>query len=155
MSEQEIIPKIDEISGAPRPKGRGSLLSRKTILHSSPGLKPGDFCRRIKEDGYTLLSELHKYPDLTQRELSSKLNMSLGKTNYILRQLIKKGLIKMKSFSHNPGKLKKIQYILTSQGLEEKIKLTYHFLKRKEVEYQVLKNEWDILKEDEQKQAKA
>jgi len=100
-----------------------------------------------KEDSYTILSELHKFPTVTQRELSSKLNMSLGKTNYILRQLITKGLIKMKHFSDNPDKLKKIRYILTGEGMEEKIKLTYHFLKRKEAEYKSFKTEWESLKD--------
>jgi len=100
-----------------------------------------------KEDSYTILSELHKFPTVTQRELSLKLNMSLGKTNYILRQLITKGLIKMKHFSDNPDKLKKIRYMLTGEGMEEKIKLTYHFLKRKEAEYKRFKTEWDALKD--------
>ena len=102
-----------------------------------------------KEDSYTILSELHKFPTVTQRELSSKLDMSLGKTNYILRQLITKGLIKMKHFSDNPDKLKKIRYILTGEGMEEKIKLTYHFLKRKEAEYKSFKTEWEALQDND------
>ena len=103
-----------------------------------------------KEDSYTLLSELHKFPDATQRQLSLRLNMSLGKTNYILRQSITKGLIKMKNFSHNPGKLKKIKYILTPKGMKEKLSLTYYFLKRKEAEYNSIKNEWNVLTNQKQ-----
>ena len=94
------------------------------------------------EEAFRLLSELHNSPNLTQRELAKSLNISLGKTNYIIRQLIKKGIVKMKSFSHNPEKIKKVRYILTSKGTKEKLHLTYYFLKRKEAEYNSLKNEW-------------
>ena len=102
---------------------------------------------QLKEEVFYLLSELSKSPDITQRQLSSKLNISLGKTNYLLRKLIKKGLIKVKNFSHRPGKIKKISYILTPKGFKEKIHLTYHFLKRAEAEYNYLKQEWERLKE--------
>ncbi|RLJ01479.1 MAG: MarR family EPS-associated transcriptional regulator [Candidatus Aenigmatarchaeota archaeon] len=101
---------------------------------------------QLKEDVFYLLSELSKSPDATQRQLSSKLNISLGKTNYLLRKLIKKGLIKVKNFSHRPGKIKKIKYILTPEGFKEKIRLTYHFLKRAEAEYNYLKQEWERLR---------
>ena len=102
---------------------------------------------QLKEEVFYLLSELSKSPNITQRQLSSKLNISLGKTNYLLRKLIKKGLIKVKNFSHRPGKIKKISYILTPKGFKEKIHLTYHFLKRAEAEYDYLKQEWERLKE--------
>ncbi len=96
-----------------------------------------------QEDTLYLLSEISNTPHLTQRELSSKLNISLGKTNYLIQQLIKKGVLKANSFSHNPGKLKKIGYMLTKKGLEEKIKLTYHFLRVKEDEYNRIKFYWE------------
>ena len=98
-----------------------------------------------REETLTLLSELYKSPHLTQRALSLRLNISLGKTNYLLHELIKEGAIKARNFSHNEGKLKKVRYILTPKGLEEKIKLTYYFLKRKETEYNLIKQEWEQL----------
>ena len=100
------------------------------------------------EEAFRLLSELHNSPNLTQRELSKNLNISLGKTNYLIQQLIKKGIVKMKNFSRNPGKIGKVKYILTGKGLEQKIKLTYHFLKRKEAEYERLKDEWEHLRKE-------
>ncbi|MFH1772695.1 MAG: MarR family EPS-associated transcriptional regulator [Candidatus Omnitrophota bacterium] len=103
---------------------------------------------REKEDAFFLLSEIHKYPHLTQRELSLRLNVSLGKTNYLIKQLSRKGMVKVKNFSFNPGKLHKISYILTPKGAQEKIRLTYHFLKRKENEYNNLKQEWEKLKNE-------
>ena len=39
------------------------------------------------------------------------------------------------------NKLKKVKYLLTNKGLQEKLKLTYYFLKQKEVEYNRLKKE--------------
>ena len=97
------------------------------------------------EEAFRLISELHGAPNLTQRQLSKNLNISLGKTNYLLKELVKKGIIKVKNFSGNPDKLKKVQYILTAKGLQEKLKLTYHFLKRKEAEYNHIKKEWEKL----------
>jgi EPS-associated MarR family transcriptional regulator len=96
-----------------------------------------------QEDTLYLLSEISNAPHLTQRELSSKLNISLGKTNYLIQQLIKKGVLKANSFTHNPGKLNKISYMLTQKGLEEKIKLTCHFLRVKEDEYNKVKFYWE------------
>jgi len=93
------------------------------------------------EEAFRLISELHNSPNLTQRELSKNLNISLGKTNYLMQQLIKKGIVKMKNFSSNPGKLGKVKYILTGKGMKEKLNLTYYFLQRKEKEYLALKKE--------------
>jgi DNA-binding HxlR family transcriptional regulator len=69
----------------------------------------------------------------------------LGKINYLLKALAKKGLIKVRNFSKNPGKLGKIQYYLTKEGLEHKIYLMQHFLKKKETEYNNIRKEWENL----------
>jgi len=102
------------------------------------------------EESFRLLSELHNSPNLTQRELSKKLNISLGKTNYLIQQLIKKGIVKVKSFSSNPGKLGKVKYILTGKGIKEKLHLTYYFLQRKEREYLALKKEIERISSEAQ-----
>jgi EPS-associated MarR family transcriptional regulator len=98
-----------------------------------------------KEEILSIIKEIEADPASTQRVLSQKLGISLGKTNYLLKELIKKGLIKARSFSHNPGRLKKIHYILTKEGFEEKLRLTQHFLLKKEAEYNQLKQEWEKL----------
>lgn len=98
-----------------------------------------------KEETLSLLSELHNSSHLTQRDLSVKLNVSLGKINYLIKQLMQKGLIKARNFSNNPGKLKKVKYILTQEGFKEKVRLTYYFLKRKESEYRRIKEDWEQL----------
>jgi len=96
-----------------------------------------------KEDILSIIKEIETDPAATQRTVSKKLGISLGKTNYLLKELIKKDIIKTRSFLNNPGKLKKISYILTSKGFEEKLQLTYHFLKKKEAEYNLLKEDWE------------
>jgi len=95
----------------------------------------------LQEVNLKLIKELESQPAVTQRELSSKLSISLGRVNYILKELIKKGIIEVKNFSDNPGKLRKLHYHLTKEGLEYKINVTRHFLEQKEAEYNILKQE--------------
>ena len=77
---------------------------------------------------------------LTQREIAKELNLSLGKINYCLQELKKKGLIKMSNFSKSKNKIKYI-YVLTPKGIAEKSKITLRFLKEKMKEYEDLKKE--------------
>jgi len=97
------------------------------------------------EETLFIFKELEADPNTTQRDLSTRLNISLGKTNYLLRELILRGFIKARSFTSNPGKLRKIQYLLTEKGLAEKFRLIKHFLQIKEAEYNQLKQENDLL----------
>ena len=98
---------------------------------------------QAKEEALSVIKEIETNPSTTQRVVSKKLGISLGKTNYILKELIKRGIIKGEYFSTHPGRLKKISYLLTPQGFEEKMRLTHHFLKKKEAEYKFLKEEWE------------
>jgi len=98
-----------------------------------------------KEETLFIFKELEANPNVTQRDLASRLGISLGKTNYLLRELILRGFIKAKSFTGNPGKLRKIHYFLTEKGLEEKLRLFKHFLQIKEIEYNKLKQESYLL----------
>lgn len=98
-----------------------------------------------KEEILSIIKELETSPAASQRSISEKLGISLGKTNYLLKELVKKGLIKAKNFSNNPGKIRKINYIITKRGIEEKLRLTQHFLRKKELEYNLLKQEWEQL----------
>ena len=98
---------------------------------------------QFKEETLQVIREVHNNSSLNQRILSQKLNISLGKTNYLLKELVKKGFIKILSFSKNPEKAKKLKYILTHQGIEEKIKLTGYFIEVKEYEFNKLKKEYE------------
>ena len=92
-----------------------------------------------------LLRNLESNPEYTQRELSKEMGVSLGKVNYCIKKLTEKGLIKLTNFTHNPNKMS-YTCLLTSQGIEEKSRLTFSFLKRKVIEYEMLKIEINELK---------
>jgi EPS-associated MarR family transcriptional regulator len=94
-----------------------------------------------------LMKLLEKNPELTQRELSVALGVSLGKVNYCLRALKDKGWVKWTNFSNNPNKIQ-YAHLLTPTGLAEKVALTVRFLKRKEEEYKNLRREIKTLKQE-------
>jgi len=104
-----------------------------------------------KEEVLSVIKAIEADPAATQRNVSRKVSISLGKTNYLLKELIKKDMVKTMSFFNNPGKLRKIGYILTKKGLEEKTRLTYYFLRKKEWEYNILKEEWKKVIADKNK----
>ena len=96
---------------------------------------------------YRVLKRLEQNPDTTQRELAQELGISLGKTHYLLRSLIKVGWVKLDNFKRSNNKLG-YAYLLTPMGVVEKAKITSDFLKRKEAEYQQLKQEIMQLKSE-------
>ena len=101
---------------------------------------------KIQEDThFRIMRILQDNPDLTQRELADKLGMSVGGLNYCLNALIDKGFVKMANFSNSKNKFKYV-YLLTPQGIAEKVGLTSRFLKRKMEEYESLKVEIEALK---------
>ena len=93
-----------------------------------------------KQDHFDLLRKIKEKPASTQRELASELGFSLGKLNYCLKSLKKKGHIKLKNFQNNKNKIN-YAYILTPRGLAIKTKLTVNFMKRKMKEYDELSKE--------------
>ena len=70
----------------------------------------------------------------------------MGKVNYILKALIKKGLIKIENFSNSENK-KNYKYLLTEQGIKEKIALTEKFIERKKREYEELQDELEKMQQ--------
>lgn len=84
-----------------------------------------------------VLRVLDKQPTLSQRELSAELGLSLGKTHYLLRALLDRGLVKARNFRRSDRKLA-YAYLLTPAGMREKLRLTRRFLARKEVEFEQL-----------------
>ena len=100
------------------------------------------------EDHFNILRKLNSKPNSTQRELAKDLDISLGKLNYCLNELKKKGLVKIKNFRNNKNKINYL-YILTPSGVKQKTKLMINFMERKMKEYDELKKEIEILKNDE------
>jgi MarR family. len=99
------------------------------------------------EESLMLLREIDANPQLTQRELSSRLGLSLGKINFLIKALIEKGFIKAGNFKTSKNKIAYL-YFLTPSGIEEKAKITYRFLKRKMKEYEKLEEEIQQLKKE-------
>ena len=92
------------------------------------------------QDHFDVLRKIQKNPKSSQRELARELGFSLGKLNYCLKALQKKGLVKIENFKKNPKKINYI-YVLTPKGISQKTKLTINFMKRKMQEYDELKSE--------------
>ena len=97
-----------------------------------------------KQSKYQLLKSLEQDANLTQRQLSKELGISLGKVNYCLQNLIQKGFVKINNFKNSKHKIQ-YSYLLTPTGIEEKTKLTLEFLKAKTKEYEALKKEVEKL----------
>ena len=89
---------------------------------------------------YRLLKILSQRADFTQREMAARMGISLGKVNYCLTALVKKGFIKTNRFKASENKLQYL-YHLTPRGLEAKAGLTLSFLKRKMAEYDEIKRQ--------------
>jgi EPS-associated MarR family transcriptional regulator len=93
-----------------------------------------------KEEVLQVLREIKSDPEMTQRELSVKLGISLGKVNFIMKALIHRGFIKVDNFKKSDNKAAYLYY-LTPTGVEEKARITYRFLRRKMQEYEDLEHE--------------
>ena len=96
---------------------------------------------KIEQDHFEVLRKINKNPDSTQRKLAKELGFSLGKLNYCLKALQKKGLVKIENFQKQSNKINYLQYVITPKGIAERTKLTLNFMKRKMREYDELKEE--------------
>ena len=93
------------------------------------------------QDQFELLRKIQKKPAASQRELATELGFSLGKLNYCLKALKKKGFVKLKNFQKKTNKITYLRYVVTPKGISERTKLTISFMKRKMIEYDELKAE--------------
>ena len=90
---------------------------------------------------------LAEQSQLSQRELASSMGVSLGKVNYCLRALIKKGFVKAQNYRKSSNKLAYL-YLLTPSGMAHKADLTRRFLAIKVREYEALRQEIEILERE-------
>ena len=93
------------------------------------------------QDFFNILRKIKNEPVRSQRKLAQDLGFSLGKLNYCLKALQKKGLVKLSNFKKKENKIKYLQYVITPKGISERTKLTINFMKRKLKEYDELKRE--------------
>jgi EPS-associated MarR family transcriptional regulator len=101
----------------------------------------------MDESQFKTLRELAKDGTLSQRDLAKKMGISLGRVNYLVNALLKKGYIKAQRFKNSKKKIA-YMYILTPRGVSEKITQTYTFLQRKMDEYTSLKLEIETLRQE-------
>jgi len=81
--------------------------------------------------------------DVSQPSMAKEIGFSLGKVNFILQALIEKGLIKTENFIASNNR-RKYKYLLTDDGIKEKMQLTQKFIARKKAEYEELQRELEI-----------
>ncbi len=98
-----------------------------------------------KNEELDILRIIEKKPKNNQRDLAQKLGLSLGKINYCLKELSKKGLIKIQNFKNNKNK-SAYRYLITKKGIEKKTVLIINFLKQKSKEYENLQKEIEKIK---------
>jgi EPS-associated MarR family transcriptional regulator len=99
------------------------------------------------ESHLEVLRLLEQNPEYSQRQLSAALGLSLGKTHYVLKALLNKGLVIAKNFQRNDNKLAYL-YVLTPQGVSRRAQLTRMFLARKEAEFENLRREIEALRRE-------
>ena len=76
------------------------------------------------ESEYQILNHLQENEITTQRRISSNTGLSLGAVNLLLKKMIRKGLVKVEKLN-----ARTMRYILTPQGMKEKTRLTYQFVR--------------------------
>jgi EPS-associated MarR family transcriptional regulator len=99
---------------------------------------------QVPEIDFKALQVLGTSPQINQRELAVILGVSLGKSNYCVRALLAKGLIKMQNFKNSKNKLA-YAYTLTPTGIAALATLTTEFLQVKTAEYERLRTEIEAL----------
>ena len=103
---------------------------------------------KIKDElDLAVLKRLSSDGNTSQRNLSEEMNVSLGGINYCLRALIEKGLVKAKNFRKSNNKLAYL-YLLTPNGISEKMRLTRKFLAIKKSEYLKIQTQIKLLEKD-------
>jgi DNA-binding MarR family transcriptional regulator len=78
----------------------------------------------FSDNEYRLMAEISENENITQRELSQNLDISLGSVNILIKKMIKEGLIKMNQVSK-----RQVFYMLTPAGIMEKAKKTSRYIK--------------------------
>ncbi|MEW6602758.1 MAG: MarR family EPS-associated transcriptional regulator [Nitrospirota bacterium] len=101
----------------------------------------------MDEPQFKALCELAKDGTLSQRDLSKKMGLSLGRVNYLVNALLDKGYVKAERFKNSKNKIA-YMYILTPKGMSTKLTQTYHFLHLKTHEFERLRLEIKMLEEE-------
>ena len=77
----------------------------------------------------SLLDAISGDSSRTQRDLARMTGLNVAKVNFLLKRLAGKGMVKLHNVSESRNKLRYL-YVLTPQGVMEKTRLTYRFMRR-------------------------
>lgn len=102
-----------------------------------------------EETRYQVMRLLENNPQLSQRDVARELGISLGKVNFCLQALIRRGWVKAANFKNSRNKAA-YMYLLTPRGLEAKARLTMRFLVVKMSEYERLRAEIEQMRRETQ-----
>jgi EPS-associated MarR family transcriptional regulator len=102
--------------------------------------------------GYRLMRLLQANPQLSQRAAAMELGISLGKLNYCVRTLSRRGLIRLRRVKNSRNKAAYV-YLLTTRGSEEKARLAVQFLHARMREYEMLRAEIEEIRKECEAQA--
>ncbi|WP_457330893.1 MarR family EPS-associated transcriptional regulator [Rhizobacter sp. P5_C2] len=115
---------------------------------------PSDLDAGTQQGHMELLRLLESHPEFSQRQLAAAMGVSVGKTHYLLKALLKKGWVKAKNFQRSDHKLGYL-YVLTPSGVNSRLQLTRSFLAHKEAEYEALRMQIKLLRDELTAQADA
>lgn len=73
---------------------------------------------------FEVLEYISSSDDVTQRDISEHLGISLGSVNLLLKKMIKEGFIKIEKIPAN-----RVAYMLTPKGIQEKVLKTFSYIK--------------------------
>ena len=116
-------------------------------MNTQPSLRASETLDANPSAHLELLRLLEQHPDYSQRQLAVAMGVSVGKTHYLLKALLGKGWVKAQNFRRSDHKLGYL-YVLTPQGVRQRLQLTQSFLARKETEYDMLKTQIVSLREE-------
>ena len=154
LSVAQLIPESDGAVIVTTPQGISLQDVRKSI----------NFCRQLKIPVLGVIENMsglmcphcgkmiEVFKSGGGEAMAKEMGVSLGKVNYCLQALVQKGLVKMGNFRRNNKKLA-YSYLLTPHGIEEKARLTVHFLKYKIAEYEAIRQEIKELRREAEKES--
>ena len=104
---------------------------------------------QINTDQIDYLRVMQRVEESTsQKELANEVGFSVGKVNYVIKALLEKGFIKAENFVKSSNK-RAYKYVLTSDGLKNKISLTEKYISIKKLEYEKLQESLELDKRRE------
>jgi DNA-binding MarR family transcriptional regulator len=76
------------------------------------------------QNEHQVLAHIYEHQETSQRHISEDIGLSLGAVNLLIKKMARKGLLKVEKLNSRT-----MRYILTPQGMKEKTKLTYQFIR--------------------------